>query len=58
MQNRDAFKVAFVEADETDMAYIRRDLREDRATHIELWIIALVVVTILAIVALAAMGAL
>jgi len=58
MQNREAFRITFVEQDDADMAYIRRDLREDRASHIELWTITLVTVTILAIVALAAMGAL
>jgi hypothetical protein len=57
MQNRDAFKIAFVETDQTDMAYVRRDPRDDRTSHIGIWTAVLVAVTILAIVALVAMGA-
>jgi hypothetical protein len=57
MQNRDAFRVAFVEPDETDMAYVHRDLRESHESHIERWTILLIVITILAIIVLAGMGA-
>jgi hypothetical protein len=53
MQNRDAFKVAFVEADETDMA----SKPKPQTDSIDRWTLIMAIITILGLITLAALTA-